>query len=124
MDIPEQSKQNILENRSPSYMTYENEGSFSLLDILLVIARNHRVIGITTAVFVGLALGIAVFTPNEYTASASMIRETQSENAGSLTGGLAALRGLGISIGSGSVGLTAEIYPDILRSRKVRLATA
>ncbi len=124
MDTPEQSTQNTPESRPSSYMTYDEEESISLLDILLVIARNRRFIGITTALCVALGLIIAVFSPNQYTASARMIRETQSENVGGLTGGLAALRGLGLSIGGGSVGLTAETYPDILRSHEVRLAIA
>lgn len=124
MDTSEQSTQNIPESRPSSYMPYEEEESISLLDILLVIARNRRLIGITTALFLALGLLIAVFSPNEYTASARMIRETQTESGGGLAGGLAALRGFGISIGGGSVGLTAETYPDILRSREVRLAIA
>jgi len=124
MDTPEQSTQNIPESRPSSYLAYEEEESISLLDILLVIARNRRLIGITTALFLALGLLIAVFSPNEYTASARMIRETQTESGGGLAGGLAALRGLGISVGGGSVGLTAETYPDILRSREVRLAIA
>ena len=120
----EQPTQNTPESRPPSYLAYEEEDAVSLLDILLVITRNRRLIGITTAFFLALGLLIAVFSPNEYTASARMIRETQTESAGGLGGGLAALRGLGISIGGSSIGLTAATYPDILRSREVRLAIA
>ena len=58
------------------------------------------------------------------TASAKVIRETSTEAPGNLAGGLAALRGLGIYVGGSSIGLTAETYPDILRSREVRLAVA
>ena len=124
MDTPEQSTQNIPESKPSSYMAYEEEESISLLDILLVIARNKRIIGITAGVFLVIGLLIAVLSPNDYTSTARMIRETQNESASGLGSGLAALRGLGISIGGGSVGLTAETYPDILMSREVRLAVA
>jgi len=102
----------------------EEEETYSFLDLLLVITRNRRIIAMTTAVCVAFALVVAIFSPSEYTASAKVIRETAVENPGGLTGGLAALRGLGITIGGTSAGLTAETYPDILRSREVRLAVA
>ena len=91
MDTSEQSTQNAPQIETSSYKTYEEEQPFSLLDILLVIARNRRLIGITTALCVALGLLIAIVSTNEYTASASMIRETQSENGGGLAGGLAGI---------------------------------
>lgn len=102
----------------------DEEETYSFLDLLLVITRNRRIIAMTTAVCVAFALVVAIFSPSEYRASAKVIRETSVENPGGLAGGLMALRGLGISIGGTSAGLTAETYPDILRSREVRLAVA
>lgn len=96
--------------------------TYSFLDLLLGITRNRRIIAMTTAVCVAFALVVAIFNPSEYRASAKVIRETTPENPGGLTGGLAALKGLGITIGGTSAGLTAETYPDILRGREVRLA--
>ena len=123
MDTVEQSTQNTPESRPPSYVNDEQD-TFSLLDTLLLLTRNIKLIGMSTAIFVLFGLLVAVFSPPKYTASVRVVRETATERTGGLAGGLAALRGLGISIGGGSVGLTAETYPDILMSREVLLAVA
>jgi len=101
---------------------YEEEDEISLLDMLLVLARNRTLILKTLGVFLVLGLLIAVFSSAEYTSSATLIRET-TEGASTNLGGLASLgRGLGLSVGGATKGLTAEAYPDILKSREVRLA--
>ena len=89
-----------------------------------MIARHHRLIGLTTLTVLTIGLLIAILSPPKYTASAKVNRETTTEAPSGLTGGLAALRGLGISVSGGSVGITSETYPDILMSREVRLAVA
>jgi len=115
-----QQPQYIAQPIPPYY--YEEEDEISLLDILLVLARNKMLILKTTGVFVLLGLLIAVFSAAEYTSSSRLIRET-TEAASANLGGLASLgRGLGLSIGGATEGLTAEAYPDILTSREVRLA--
>lgn len=101
---------------------YEEEDEVSLLDLLLVLARNRRLIAITAGVFVVLGLFIAVFSSSEYSSSATLIREIESTQ-GNLSGGLAALgRGFGLSLGGTTTGLTAEAYPNIIKSREVKLA--
>lgn len=101
---------------------YEEEDEISLLDMLLVLARNRMLILKTIGVFLVLGLIIAVFSSAEYSSSATLIRET-TEGASTNLGGLASLgRGLGLNIGGTTQGLTAEAYPDILKSREVRLA--
>lgn len=101
---------------------YEEEDEVSLLDLLLVLARNRRLIAITAGVFVVLGLLIAVFSSSEYSSSATLIREIESAE-GNLGGGLAALgKGFGLSLGGGTTGLTAEAYPNIIKSREVKLA--
>ena len=99
------------------------EEEISLLDILVVLARNRRfiigcVVGLT---FFGLVY--AVVAPEQYTADAQMVREVEG-SGGSVPGGLSALRGLGVNLGGASTGLTSEAYPRILTSREVRLAVA
>lgn len=98
-----------------------DEDTISILDILLVIGRYRKLIARVAAVVVIPGLAIAIFSPNEYTSSAKVIRETETESIGGISGGLEALRGFGINLGRGSVGLTADTYPDILLSREVRL---
>lgn len=100
-----------------------DEDTISILDILLVIGRYRKLIARVAAVVVILGLAIAIFSPNEYTSSAKVIRETETESIGGISGGLEALRGFGINIGRGSVGLTADTYPDILLSGEVRRFT-
>ncbi len=99
------------------------EDEVSLLDILLVLARNKTLIVRTVLVFTLLGVTYAIFAPEEFTSEAQMVREVQAEGGG-LPGGLSggALSGLGISLGSAGSGLTPAAFPDVLKSRAVRLA--
>ncbi len=100
--------------------TQAHEGS--ILDIALLVARNRRLISRTILGFAVIGLLLALFSTSEYTSSAKVIREVESENPMSNLGGLALLRGIGVNLGSGSSGLTPDAYPDVLNSREVRLA--
>ncbi|MEE9465745.1 MAG: Wzz/FepE/Etk N-terminal domain-containing protein, partial [Candidatus Neomarinimicrobiota bacterium] len=95
-----------------------------MLDILLIIGRYRKQIILITTSFVILGLVTAVFSPNQYTSTAKIIRETVTEGSGGLSGGLATLRGLGINLGGSPGGLTADTYPDILLSQEVLLSVA
>ena len=100
------------------------EEEISLLDILVVLARNRRFI---IACVIGAALfGVvyALAASEEYTASTQVVREAEGSAGQNIPGGLSALRGLGISVGGGASGLTPEAYPNIVSSREVRLAVA
>lgn len=97
-----------------------SEDEVSLLDLLLVLVRNRRLIVMVTGVFVLCGLTYAVLAPLEYTSSARVVREAESNTQSGL-GGLGALRGLGINLGGASSGLTTEAYPVLLKSREVRL---
>ncbi|MCH7576059.1 MAG: hypothetical protein IIA59_13190 [Candidatus Marinimicrobia bacterium] len=101
----------------------ETSDIFSLLDVLLLIARNRRLVLKISGSVMGIALAVAIFSPAQYTASAKIIREVET-GSGSGLSGLDALRGLGLSFGGGSIGLSPESYPEIIRSREVRLAVA
>ncbi len=110
------------ESRSAGYVP-PREDEVSLLDILLVLARNKTIIVRTVLVFTLLGFTYAVFAPEEFTSSTEVVREAQ-EGGGDLPSGLptGALSGLGISFGGASSGLTPAAYPDVLQSREVRLA--
>jgi uncharacterized protein involved in exopolysaccharide biosynthesis len=99
------------------------EDEVSLLDILLVLARNKALIIQTVLVFALLGFTYAVVAPEKYTSSATVVRESQ-QGGGSLPGGISAgaLSGLGINLGSASSGLTPSAFPDVLQSREVRLS--
>jgi len=97
----------------------------SLLDILLILVRNRWVIAWTTLVVVLLGTTYSLVVSEEYMSSAKVVRESQTEtpNLGSI-GGLGALRGLGLSLGGASGGLSPDAFPNVLHSREVRLAVA
>lgn len=90
----------------------------SVLDGLLVLARHKGLILGTMLLFIVLGVVVALVTPSEYTASAVLVRESTEGPSGA--GGLAALRGLGLSIGGSETGLTPEAYPSILTSREIQ----
>lgn len=98
------------------------DDEISLLDLALVLAQNRALIAAVAAVCVVLGLLLAVVQEATYTSSATLVREAQAEAPGGLSGSLSMLRGFGINLGSASTGLTPEAYPDIVRSREVRLA--
>ena len=50
----------------------------SLIDLLLVLARNRRKIGATIGLFFLIGTILAIVAPNEYSARAVVIREIQS----------------------------------------------
>ncbi len=102
--------------------TSSNETEASLLDLLLTIVRNRRIITISVICCTILGFGLAVFSTSKYTSSARVIREVESDNAMRNLGGLSLLSGMGLNLGGASTGLTPDAYPDVLASREVRLA--
>ncbi len=100
------------------------EDEVSLLDILLVLARNKTLIVRTVLVFTLLGVTYALLAPEEFTSEARVVREAQTEGGGSLPGGISsgALSGFGINLGGSASGLTPAAFPDVLTSREVRLA--
>jgi len=99
------------------------EEDYSFIDLLLVLIQRRKVIGWTVGLSLIAGLTLAILSPTKYTATAKVIRESASQEAGGLSG-LAALRGFGINIGGGASGLTEESYPEILMSRELLLAVA
>jgi uncharacterized protein involved in exopolysaccharide biosynthesis len=99
------------------------EDEVSLLDILLVLARNKTLIVRTVLVFTLLGVTYALLAPEEFTSEARVVREAQTEG-GDLPGGISpgALSGFGINLGGSASGLTPAAFPDVLQSREVRLA--
>jgi uncharacterized protein involved in exopolysaccharide biosynthesis len=108
---------------APGYDRTSPENEVSLLDILLVLARHKTLILRTVLAFALLGVTYALLVSEEFTSSAKVVREAQSET-GNLPGGISpgALSGLGINLGGGASGLTPEAFPDVLQSREVRLS--
>ena len=91
----------------------------SVLDGLYVLVRYRWLILLLTGISLVVGVFIALTTPREYTANAVVVRESHQEVA---SGGLSALRGLGLNLGESGPGLTIEAYPNILTSREVQAA--
>jgi uncharacterized protein involved in exopolysaccharide biosynthesis len=118
-------------NPNPSTDEHEDrrpisrEDEVSLLDILLVLARNRTLILRVVLLFLLLGGTYAILASNEYTSSAKVVREAQPEGGGlNLPGGISAgaLSGLGVNLGSATSGLSPAAFPRVLQSREVRLA--
>jgi uncharacterized protein involved in exopolysaccharide biosynthesis len=101
----------------------ERSDEVALLDLAVTLVRRLRLIGLVvlTCLVLGLAYALAA-TPEYTTASRLVIEASEGQRS---TGGLSALRGLGITLGaSSSAGLSPQAYPSLLTSREVRLAVA
>lgn len=96
----------------------------SVLDLLLVLARNRFFILGTMVVFGCIGGLYAASMSESYTAEATVIREG-NEPSGGLGGGSSALQTLGLDVGNvEGGGLGPRSYPQILKTREVRLAVA
>ena len=92
------------------------EEEVDLIEIAAKLWTNRRFIIKVTAIFAAIGLFIAIFTPNEYTASTTMVPQTGEKRAGGSLSGLAAMAGINLgSMSSGEV-LSPSVYPKILNN--------
>jgi tyrosine-protein kinase Etk/Wzc len=101
-------------------------GEVSLLDLLLVLARNKRLIVRMVLAFTLLGLTYSIVAPEQYTSTARVVRESKSDGGVSLPGGISpgALSGLGVNLGGATSGLSPVAFPDVIQGREVQLAVA
>jgi tyrosine-protein kinase Etk/Wzc len=93
---------------------------FHLLDVMIVLARQRKLI-LTVSFGFALLVGIVVFLlPNRFTAETVLLPPQQSSSMGSLLAGQLAGGALG-SVAGGSIGLKnpADMYVSLLKSRTV-----
>ncbi|MEM8598583.1 MAG: GNVR domain-containing protein [Bacteroidota bacterium] len=91
----------------------------SLLDVLLMVAHHRRLVLVCAGILTVLGVVYALLQPDEYTASATLVRE--AEDGFAAGGAISALRSFGFDLGAAEPGLSVEAYPDILATREVRL---
>ena len=92
------------------------EEEIDLIKIAAKLWAKRRFIIKVTAIFAAIGLFIAIFTPNVYTASTSMVPQTGEKRAGGSLSGLAAMAGINLgSMNSGEV-LSPKVYPLILNN--------
>lgn len=101
-------------------LQYDEGKRISLFDVALIAVRNRRLIAYTVALF-GIIGFVVAIIPEEpkYQSSAVVIRESTGNTS---SGSLSMLGRIGMPRGEGLTGISAHIYPDVLRSREVRLA--
>ena len=106
-----QQKPNIVEPTSVA------DDEINLLEYLLVIAKNWRMIAKITAVAFVLSCGAALLLPNIYTATTRLMPPNESKGGlSAMLGGMGDLAALaGISSGGGS----GDLYVGMLNSRTV-----
>lgn len=117
--MPEQLKNPIEAppTREPMPVNEVDDDEINLLDLLLVLARNWKmIVGSMTATFL-LACGATLLMPNVYTATARLLPPQQEKGGlGAMLAGMGDLAALaGISAGGGS----GELYVGMLQSRRV-----
>jgi uncharacterized protein involved in exopolysaccharide biosynthesis len=102
--------------------TNENLVGSAFLDFLFIIAKHRKFLSIFILVIVGGAILLAVLTPKEYKATASVLPAVQSDLLSSLSGisslakSFSPLRGLGGLSGSDEI----DKYFAILKSKNVQ----
>jgi len=92
------------------------EDTIDLVEILQKLWAKRKFILIVTGVAMALGLVVALLTPNQYTASCTLVPQTGQQRTGGNLGGLAAIAG--INLGSMSTGeiLSPRMYPIIIKN--------
>jgi uncharacterized protein involved in exopolysaccharide biosynthesis len=105
-----------IKNRYPQQNGEYDDDEINLVELLETIWDGRRSIVVITGAFAVLAVVIALLLPNKYTASVTILPDTDSRGMGQMAqfAGLASIAGL-------NVGGTSEIelYPAIIRSENV-----
>ncbi len=94
-----------------------SDDEINLLDYLLVLARNWRMIALVCIATFILSCGATLLMPNIYTSTARILPPTESKGGlSSMLGGMSDLAALaGVSVG----GSSGELYVGMLKSRTV-----
>ncbi len=88
-----------------------------LIEIVLNLWHKRKFIIKVTVVFACVGIFYALTRPVEYTATCMMVPQTSSKSVNSSLGGLAAMAGIDLNLGSSSGELLSPvIYPEILSS--------
>ncbi|MEL7170242.1 MAG: Wzz/FepE/Etk N-terminal domain-containing protein [Bacteroidota bacterium] len=107
------------ERTPPRPVSADEPREVSLLDAVLVVARHRRTVLLVAGLVTLLGVVYAVLQPNQYSASATLVRE--SDEGFAAGGAISALRSFGFNLGGAEPGLTVEAYPEILATREIRL---
>ncbi len=92
------------------------EDTIDLVEILQKLWAKRKFILIVTGVAMALGLVVALLTPNQYTASCTLVSQTGERRTGGSLSGLAAMAGISLGdMTSGEV-LSPNVYPNIIKN--------
>ncbi len=92
------------------------EDTIDLVEILQKLWAKRKFILIVTGVAMALGLIVALLTPNQYTASCTLVPQTGERRTGGSLSGLAAMAGISLGdMTSGEV-LSPNVYPNIIKN--------
>ena len=92
------------------------EDTIDLVEILQKLWAKRKFILIVTGVAMALGLVVALLTPNQYTASCTLVPQTGERRTGGSLSGLAAMAGISLGdMTSGEV-LSPNVYPNIIKN--------
>lgn len=92
------------------------EDTIDLVEILQKLWAKRKFILIVTGVAMALGLLVALLTPNQYTASCTLVPQTGERRTGGSLSGLAAMAGISLGdMTSGEV-LSPNVYPNIIKN--------
>lgn len=104
------------ENNKEITSQNNSNDEIDLIEVAAKLWANRKFIVKITAISAAIGLFIAIFTPNEYTATTTMVPQTGEKRDGGNLSGLAAMAGINLgSMSSGEV-LSPSVYPKILNN--------
>ncbi|CAN5519233.1 Wzz/FepE/Etk N-terminal domain-containing protein [soil metagenome] len=108
---------------APALIEEDDGPGIGLIDLLTWLGEGKRLIAICTVLFGLIGLGLALITPNVYTARTTMLPPGAQQQSGSSAAlaALGALGGLGAGLGQKS---PDELYVSLLKSESVQRALA
>lgn len=97
-------------------MDTDKEKEIDLLELLRTVwgARRRVIKYAIVGAVIGLVIGFSI--PKTYVTTIKLAPESKSTNAGGSMAGLAAMAGINLNAGSGTEGITADFFPDIVKS--------
>ena len=106
-----------MEERDKDIITQNQaEDEIDIIEIATKLWAKRGFIIKTTLIFMAIGLFIAISSPNEYTATTTMVPQTGEKRVGGSLSGLAAIAGINLgSMSSGEV-LSPSVYPKILNN--------
>ena len=103
------------ENTQPKQLPDEDE--IDLIALAKTLWEGRKTILKTTLIFMAIGLFVAIFSEKEYTASTTIVPQSNDgKSIGGNLGGLAAMAGINLGSMGGDSGISPALYPQIVNS--------